>query len=188
MGKENKYSDQDALVVVDVQNDFVNGALGSDAAQAILPGVVEMVKDFPGFVLATKDTHTWDYEQTLEGHKLPVIHCVKNTAGWAFPMALDEALSRRQYKTEILEKFTFGNKDIGAALCSIAGWSGHAKSRTIYICGLCTDICVISNALILRATFPNTRMVCLQELCAGTSKEAHDAALTVMRSCQIDVE
>lgn len=164
------------LIVVDMQNDFVYGSLGSEAAQAIVPKVVEKVKNWNEKILFTQDTHFEDYFKTLEGEKLPVEHCIKNTEGWEI---IDEL---RQYITnfyQVVLKRTFGYEGWDALFLS--------KDDEIEIVGLCTDICVVSNALALRMFYPNTKITVDASCCAGTSAEAHNAALQVMKSCQIDI-
>ena len=164
------------LIVVDMQNDFVYGSLGSEAAQAIVPKVVEKVKNWDGGVLFTQDTHFEDYPETLEGEKLPIEHCIKDTEGWEI---IDEL---RQYITnsyQVILKHTFGYEGWDALFLS--------KDDEIEIVGLCTDICVVSNALALRMFYPNAKITVDASCCAGTSVEAHNAALQVMKSCQIDI-
>lgn len=165
------------LLVIDMQNDFINGSLGSPAAEAIVDKVVEKMLDFDGTILCTKDTHMLDYMSTLEGKKLPVPHCIYDTTGWQLNEKIEEA--RRKKSGDTLTKFTFG---------SLSLFEGIAESiESIEICGLCTDICVVSNALIARATFPNVPITVDASCCAGTTPEKHKAALEVMKSCQIDV-
>ena len=162
------------LIVIDMQKDFVSGALGSADAQAIVPAVEEKISSGAyDKVYFTFDTHYDDYMETLEGKKLPVPHCIKGTEGW------NSVLS--SLDGEIIEKNTFG----------YTGWKEKlgilGSSDSIDVIGLCTDICVISNALILRALYPDTPMTADASCCAGTSLEAHKAALLAMKSCQIDV-
>lgn len=162
------------LIVVDMQNDFVYGSLGSEAAQAIVPKVVEKVKNWDGGILFTKDTHFEDYLETLEGEKLPVEHCIKDTEGWEI---IDELWQYITNSYQVILKRTFGYE----------GWAVLGGVDEIEIVGLCTDICVVSNALALRMFYPNTKITVDASCCAGTSVEAHKAALQVMKSCQIDV-
>ena len=169
-----------ALIVIDMQNDFVDGALGSAEAQAIVPNVVEKVRtwDKEDLLFFTRDTHTQDYMQTLEGHYLPVPHCINWSAGWAL---IDELIPYL-FEATCIDKYTFGYK----------GWaSGVTPSLThvdeIHLCGLCTDICVVSNALFLRMLYPETKIVVDASCCAGVTPEKHLAALEVMKSCQIEV-
>lgn len=182
----------DFLIVIDMQNDFIDGSLGSEDAQAIVPKVENLIKLFhektaransPDRIVYTLDTHRQNYLDTLEGKKLPVRHCIQNTAGQCLPDNLVALMD--EYRATPLIKTTFGTLDFPCLDDSLD--RGDGKDITIYICGLCTDICVVSNALILRAKFPNHRIVCVQDCCAGTSREAHEAALRVMESCQINV-
>lgn len=171
------------LAVIDMQNDFVDGALGSPAAQAIVPAVCAAAAD-PQYdaVFATLDTHTPRYAETLEGKKLPVPHCIRGTSGWQLNTAVAAVLSTRN--AQLVEKPTFGSRTLAAALA--AAVKGE-KDACVTFCGLCTDICVVSNALLLRAECPDLAIRVLAGACAGTSEAAHEAALTTMASCQVDV-
>lgn len=168
------------LVIVDMQNDFIDGSLGSDAAQAIVPKVVDKIKKYRQYndlqVIFTHDTHHDDYLDTLEGKKLPVKHCIEDTPGWS----LSDELPIDLHNDIHVYKPTFG----------WLGWSDILRAipgDTIEVVGLCTDICVVSNVLILRASFPDVEIIVDSNCCAGTSESAHYAALEVMKSCQIDV-
>lgn len=178
------------LVVVDMQNDFITGSLGSEAAQAIVPAVVEKIRKAQKedtAVILTKDTHFENYLETLEGKKLPVPHCLLNTWGHEICDQIKAVLDPSD--SFIMQKLTFGDlelADIVNECCELpGGWDDALTS--IEICGLCTDICVIANAVVLRTAYPNTPIIVDSKACAGTSQEAHDAALTVMKSLQIDV-
>ncbi len=181
------------LVVIDMQNDFIDGSLGSDAAKAIVPNVVEKIKNFEGRIILTKDTHFeksfFDYpayDDSLEGKMLPVRHCMidenlDNTQGNEInPDVYNAVVAKGAYAYDIAVKFTFGDLYISKLFTNF-------KPDEIEICGLCTDICVVSNALILRAMFPNTPIKVDPSCCAGTTPENHEAALKVMKSCQIEV-
>ena len=163
------------LIVVDMQEDFVRGALGSAAAEAIVPRVVEKVKAFDGTVLFTRDTHGEDYRQTQEGRKLPVVHCVKDTAGWQI---VPELLP---YVTRVVDKPTFGSMDLPRILAD------YGDVDEITLCGLCTDICVISNAMLVKAAFPEATVTVDGTCSAGVSEESHRTALQAMRAVQIEV-
>lgn len=164
-----------ALVIIDMQNDFITGSLVNPDAAKIVPGIVEKIHQFKGDIFATKDTHTGDYLSTQEGQMLPVMHCVKGTDGWKIAEDIYQALkTRRGYR--VLYKNTFG-------LAKFA-WGNYDEYEIV---GTCTDICVISNALIIKALHPEAKIRVTPSLCAGTSKEAHEAALRVMQSCQIEV-
>lgn len=173
------------LVVVDMQKDFVNMALGTKEAQKIVPNVVKKINEANGqVVITTYDTHGHDYLDTLEGQKLPVPHCIPDTDGWMLDDAVREAL---EADDRVLEEWI----EVTKPTFGYMKWQDILKDipdiEEIEICGLCTDICVISNALILRALMPNTKMVIDHTCCAGVTPEKHEAALEVARSCQIDV-
>ncbi len=169
------------LIVVDMQKDFVDGALGTKEAVAILPAVAEKIRTFDGEIFVTYDTHFEDYMDTAEGAKLPVAHCIKGTDGWELHETVADALKDRQYTA--VEKVTFGSVDLPELIAEAAG----AEEFTATLIGLCTDICVVSNALLLKAHFPEDAIKVDAACCAGVTPEAHEAALSVMRSCQIDV-
>ena len=176
------------LVVVDMQKDFVDGALGSAEAQAIVPNVAAKVKEYTemedGLVVYTRDTHLADYANTREGKYLPVPHCIYKTKGWEI---VPEVLSDQEKVVAIFNKWTFGYSEIAEKIDCIAYRDFGQEIDSIEICGLCTDICVVSNALILKASFPNIPFMVDSACCAGVTPEKHEAALEVMRSCQIDI-
>lgn len=165
------------LIVVDMQNDFTIGTLGSPHAAAIIPNVVEKVKAFSGKVIFTRDTHGDDYLQTQEGKKLPVVHCVKDTNGWQI---CDELIP---YVDTTVEKVTFGSVQLPHMLRSMG-----EPIEEIELCGLCTDICVISNAMILKAAFPEVKISVDASCCAGVTMESHNTALNAMKAVQIEVK
>ena len=166
-----------ALIIIDMQNDFITGSLANPAAEAIVEQIVEKIKSFDGDVIATRDSHTESYLQSAEGQKLPVKHCVEYTDGWKIhPSIMDAMIQKRNCR--IINKPTFG---------FIGGWELYTYD-SIEIVGTCTDICVISNALILKAMYSEKKIVVIEGLCAGVTKENHDAAIKVMKSCQIDIE
>lgn len=167
------------LVVIDMQNDFINGALGTNEAQALVPKVVKKINEFDGDIIVTQDTHHENYMDTLEGQKLPVKHCIKNEWGWEINANVKEALDKKQ-NVQFIEKPTFGSFNL---IDKIA----DNIPEEIELCGLCTDICVVSNALMLRAAYPNTKIVINAELTEGVTPEKKQAALTTMKMCQIDV-
>ena len=164
------------LVVVDMQNDFIDGALGTPEAEAIVPYVKELVKDFDGKVFFTRDTHFENYMQTQEGKKLPVPHCIKDTQGWQIRAELDELR-----KTEAIDKLTFGSKELVDLLKS------EKNVESITFVGICTDICVISNAMVVKAYYPEIPLLVDAKGCAGVTPESHKNALEAMKMCQIDV-
>lgn len=167
------------LVVIDMQTDFVDGALGTLEAVAILPKVVEKIKAFDGLILATRDTHGPDYLQTAEGKKLPVAHCIRGTAGWELHPQIAPLI-----KTEPVDKPTFGSVALAHKLAAL-----HEQTplHSIELVGLCTDICVISNALLLKATLPEVPIVVDAACCAGVSPASHSQALGAMAVCQIEI-
>ncbi len=170
------------LIVVDMQNDFVDGALGSKEAEAIVDNVVKKIEGFDGAIYVTYDTHFEDYMETSEGKNLPVVHCVRDTDGWKLNEKVQAALSKKEAYTEI-EKITFGSIDLPFVLAE----ENEMDNAEIELIGLCTDICVVSNALILKANFPDINISVDSSCCAGVTPEKHQAALETMRSCQINV-
>lgn len=164
------------LVVVDMQVDFVSGVLGTSEAQAIVPAVVEKVRAFDGRVIFTRDTHTTDYNFTREGRYLPAKHCVQGTEGWQIVPEL------RPYAGEVIDKATFGSVELAERLSRQA-----EQIESVELIGVCTDICVVSNALLLKAYLPETDFSVDSRCCAGVTPEKHAAALETMRSCQIDI-
>ena len=170
------------LVVVDMQKDFVDGALGSGEAVAVVPAVVKKIKAFDGEIFVTCDTHFKNYMDTQEGKFLPVPHCVKGTAGWQLDKDVATALSEKAYTP--VEKITFGS----TALPELIGRSAGEEPFSVELIGLCTDICVVSNALLLKARFPEAPISVDAACCAGVTPEKHAAALETMRSCQITVK
>ena len=164
------------LIVVDMQADFINGSLGSKAAEAIVPAVVNKVKNFDGKVIFTRDTHFDNYLQTQEGRKLPLKHCIKDTAGWQI---CDEL---KPYANIVVDKVTFGSAELPSVIKSFG-----ENTEKIELCGLCTDICVISNAMILKAAFPEVPIAIDAGCCAGVSEQSHNTALDAMRAVQIEI-
>lgn len=178
MGKTN------ILVVVDMQNDFIDGSLGTPEAEAIVANVVKKIKNFDGAVVYTQDTHQSDYLNTPEGQHLPIEHCIQGTTGWEISKTVMTALNKKGICFNI-KKTTFG--DIHYLFDIISRFGTNYNDLNIEIVGLCTDICVISNALILKAQFPAAEITVDASCCAGTSPSNHSAALQVMRACQINV-
>ena len=171
---------QDILIVVDMQNDFIDGALGTPEAVAIVPAAAEKIRSFPGTVLFTRDTHTPDYLNTQEGRNLPVVHCVKGTPGWELRPEL-QALC----KTAPIDKPTFGSAKLGELLL---GMDREDPIASVTLIGLCTDICVISNALLVKAFLPEVPVTVDAACCAGVTPESHRNALAAMKVCQIEIE
>ena len=170
---------QDVLLVVDMQNDFIDGALGSADAQAIVPKVAEKIKSFQGRVLCTRDTHDQEYLKTQEGVRLPVPHCVRDTHGWKLHPEIEGCV----HETPI-DKPAFGSIAVGQLLRAA---SKEEPIRSVTLVGLCTDICVISNAFLLKAFLPESEIIVDASCCAGVSRESHQTALDAMRACQITI-
>ena len=174
------------LVVVDMQNDFIDGSLGTKEAENIVSNVIEKIKQYENdesVIYYTKDTHFDNYMTTQEGLKLPVPHCIKNTDGWRINKLIDNAANNNPIaKVEYIDKPSFG---AGTLIYDAIVKAGEPCEITI--CGTCTDICVVSNALILKSFFPEVPMNVIADCCAGLTKEKHAAALEVMSSCQINI-
>lgn len=169
------------LVVVDMQKDFVDGALGTAEAVQIVPRVVDKINSFDGEIIVTYDTHSDNYMETSEGKKLPVPHCIKGTDGWALERAVNTALNGKSFTA--LEKPTFGSVELPKVIRELAG----NEEFSVELIGLCTDICVVSNALLLKAHFPEVPISVDSGCCAGVTVESHNAALQTMKMCQIDI-
>ena len=170
------------LIAVDLQKDFVDGALGTKEAAAMIPAAAVRIRECreAGYTLvATLDTHGLDYPETAEGKKLPVPHCIRGTEGWK----LHPGVSGELEGCLTVEKPTFSSIRLPEVIRELAG--GEAFS--IELIGLCTDICVVSNALLLKANFPEAPISVRADCCAGVTPEKHLAALETMKSCQIDV-
>lgn len=172
---------KDLLLVIDMQNDFIDGALGTKEAVAIVPNVIARIKEFDGDVIYTRDTHFASYLETQEGRNLPVPHCIKGTWGFELRGELKELCKARN--SAVLDKETFGAKELPAFLKAHYP-EGLASAELI---GLCTDICVISNALLLKAFFPELPVSVTASCCAGVTPESHENALNAMKMCQITV-
>lgn len=165
------------LIVVDMQKDFVDGALGTEEAQAIVPGVVKKIEAYreeEDEVVFTLDTHFDNYMDTMEGRKLPVPHCVKGTPGWELIEELQPVPGRR------FEKSTFGSR-------KLASYVLEGGYESVELVGLCTDICVISNTLLIKAAVPDIPICVDAGCCAGVSPETHENALNAMKMCHIDI-
>ena len=167
---------QKILVVVDMQNAFIDGALGTKEAVAIVPYVKEVIENFDGKILFTRDTHFENYMDTQEGHNLPVPHCIKGTEGWEICPELKALCTE-----EPIDKITFGSKELPDIVKEMS------DLESITLIGLCTDICVISNAMILKAFYPETPIIIDAKACAGVTPESHQTALNAMKMCQIQI-
>lgn len=169
------------LIVVDMQKDFVDGALGSKEAVAIVDNVAKKIETFDGDIIVTYDTHTQNYMETQEGKNLPVPHCIKGTDGWKLNSKVQAALDKKEYKA--IEKPTFGSTDLPEYIKS----NYNPMDIEIELIGLCTDICVVSNALLMKAHFLETKVSVDASCCAGVTPESHNAALVTMKMCQVNV-
>ena len=169
------------LVVVDMQKDFVDGALGTPEAVSIVPDVVKKIESFEGDIIVTYDTHPENYMETQEGKNLPVPHCIKGSEGWKLNDKVYEALMKREYK--VIEKPTFGAVELREYIKE----NYDPLDIEIELIGLCTDICVVSNALLLKANFLETKVSVDAVCCAGVPPESHKAALLTMKMCQVNV-
>ena len=183
------------LVLIDLQNDFIDGSLGTPEAQAIIPNVVKKIEEYPGksetLVLFTKDTH-YDstYLETLEGQKLPVKHCIENTKGWSINREVKDAVRRNRFlscsKGDVINGRIYKNTFGSSVLCDFLKKNEDIIEEVEFV-GLCTDICLVTNILMAREALPNTKIIVDSNCCAGTTVDKHFAALEVMKSCQIDV-
>lgn len=165
------------LVVVDMQNDFIDGSLGTEEAVAIVPNVVKKIKEWDGDIAVTFDTHNSNYLNTNEGKHLPVAHCIKYTHGWLLNEDVFNSCSDKYYA---FDKRTFGSIELARAV-------KDSQYDYVELVGLCTDICVVSNALLIKAFCPEIDICVDASCCAGVTPETHKAALTTMKMCQIDV-
>lgn len=182
------------LCLIDLQNSFIDGSLGSPEAQEIVHKVVDKINNYPNknntLVLFTKDTHYDDYLDTLEGSILPIKHCIENTPGWSINKDVERAVKSNRFLSYSSDKIinsrvyknTFGSDDLRDFFVKFKD-----KIESVEFVGLCTDVCVVSNVLMTRQTLPNTEITVDASCCAGTTPDKHEAALEVMKSCQINV-
>jgi nicotinamidase-related amidase len=192
------------LIVVDMQNDFVDGALGTAEAQAIVPKVADYIRDHADentVLLVTKDTHSSNYAETLEGKNLPVAHCIKNSYGWELNPAIQEAIydTRGKYHSfdsyfpyvsdHIIEKPSFGSIDLQNLLYLLDDETGMQSGdiAEITLMGLCTGICVLSNAIMCKATMPEVPVNVVADCCACVTPTSHNTAIEAMKLCQINI-
>lgn len=177
------------LLMVDVQNDFITGSLGSPDAERILPFICKKVEKFilkyPKGFIYTMDTHDKNYGLTLEGRFLPTEHCIAGTDGWKLPDMLEKIVLSDD-EAVMLKKYAFASSDLPHIINSVL-IKNNSALEAIEIIGLCTDVCVISNALLLKAFFPETDIIVDSSCCAGTSPESHERALEVMKMCNINI-
>ncbi len=168
------------LIVIDMQNDFIDGALGTKEAEAIVDAVVEKISQYsPEDVYATRDTHAENYLDTQEGKNLPVKHCIKGTFGWE----LNERIAQALGNAKVFDKPTFGSLELARTIADRA----EKEELELELVGLCTDICVVSNALLLKAVMPEVTISVDSSCCAGVTPKTHEAALETMKMCQIQV-
>ena len=167
------------LIVVDMQNDFIDGALGSKEAVAIVDNVVNKIKEFNDKIIVTYDSHDENYMETREGKYLPVPHCIKGTDGWQLNNKVQNAIKKNY---SIIHKPTFGSTELVDLLSHY-----NQKEVDVTLIGLCTDICVVSNAMLLKANYPEMNISVDASCCAGVTPESHKAALLTMKMCQINI-
>lgn len=169
------------LIVIDMQNDFIDGALGTPEAEAIVPAVIRKIQSYPADnVFATRDTHPVNYLEIQEGRNLPVEHCIQGTEGWQIRKEIAEMIPEKH----VFDKPTFGSVKLAQTMKRL----NDEEPLEIELIGLCTDICVVSNALLLKAVLPEVKISVDPLCCAGVTVEKHKAALETMRSCQVDVQ
>lgn len=163
------------LVVVDMQNDFIDGALGTKEAVSIVPSVKKKIESYKNEkIYFTRDTHGENYLETSEGKNLPVPHCIKGTKGWEITELLDTS------GCVIIDKITFGSSELSELIKA-------DNPESVELCGLCTDICVISNAMLIKSALPETKISVDPSCCAGVTPESHKNALSAMKMCQIEI-
>ena len=174
------------LIVVDCQNDFITGSLRNEEAIKVVPNIVRKINEFNGDrIFATQDTHFENYLDTKEGKWLPVTHCIKGTEGWDFEPSVKKALHDAEERTAVtyIGKFTFGSPDLAHLVSSLS-----RQGAEIEIVGFCTDICVVSNALLIKSAVYDKADISVDEsCCAGVTPESHDAAIKTMNMCQIKI-
>ena len=169
------------LIVVDMQKDFVDGSLGSSEAVSIVPKVCKKIENFDGEIFVTMDTHQSNYLTTWEGINLPVVHCIENTEGYQLDANVKKALSGKKYT--VFKKNGFGSNQLMQSIVNLGD-----EQPQVEIIGLCTDVCVVTCALMLRATLPNARITVYSDCCSGVTKEGHNHALETMKCCQIEIK
>lgn len=171
------------LVVIDMQNDFIDGQLGTVEAQHIVNAAIELIRNHQGIIYYTQDTHDDNYLNTQEGRNLPVKHCIQNTHGWRLEPRIEKALSAKDNVRQFL-KNAFSSLELAEAIKQdvISG-----KYSSIRICGICTDICVLTNALLIKSFVPEIPVIVEEVACAGTSIENHQNALQALQICQIHI-
>lgn len=166
----------DVLLVIDLQNDFVDGALGNEGNDKIVKPIEKLVDDFKGEVIFTRDTHEENYLESLEGKHLPVTHCIINTQGWEIKIPTKGK--------KIIDKPSFGSYEL---VDYLRGLDKKEKIENIYMVGICTDICVLSNAIMIKNALLDAEVTVIEDLCRATSEKAHKASLVAMKSCQVNI-
>ena len=166
----------DVLLVIDLQNDFVDGALGNKGNDKIVKPIESLVENFDGEVIFTRDTHDENYLENLEGSHLPVKHCIKNSKGWQIK------IDTKNHK--IIDKPSFGSYELVEYLKKL---NEKEKIKNIYMVGICTDICVLSNAILIKNALLNTEVTVIEDLCKATNEKNHKIALEAMKSCQVNI-
>ena len=166
------------LVVVDMQKDFIDGVLGTKEAVEIVSKVKEKIKSFTGKIIFTRDTHFENYSATQEGRKLPVPHCIKESEGWQIEETIEVL---RTPEMKVFDKPTFGSVELAEYL------KENKELESVTLIGLCTDICVISNAMVIKAFLPEVKVIVEEKCCAGVTPESHNNALEAMKMCQIEI-
>lgn len=166
----------DVLLVIDLQNDFVDGALGNKGNDKIVKPIESFVENFDGEVIFTRDTHDENYLESLEGSHLPVKHCIKNSKGWQIK------IDTKNHK--IIDKPSFGSYELVEYLKKL---NEKEKIENIYMVGICTDICVLSNAILIKNALLNTEVTVIEDLCKATNEKNHKIALEAMKSCQVNI-
>lgn len=166
----------DVLLVIDLQNDFVDGALGNKGNDKIVKPIESLVENFDGEVIFTRDTHDENYLESLEGSHLPVKHCIKNSKGWQI------RIDTKNHK--IIDKPSFGSYELVEYLKKL---NEKEKIKNIYMVGICTDICVLSNAILIKNALLNTEVTVIEDLCKATNEKNHKIALEAMKSCQVNI-
>lgn len=166
----------DVLLVIDLQNDFIDGSLGNEGNEKIVKPIEKLIENFEGEVIFTRDSHDENYLQTLEGSYLPVSHCIKNTKGWEIRIDTKN--------NKIIDKPSFGSYELVEYLKKL---NEKEKIENIYMTGICTDICVLSNAILIKNALLNTEVKVYENLCKGTNEKNHKIALEAMKSCQVIV-
>lgn len=166
----------DVLLVIDLQNDFVDGALGNKGNDKIVKPIESLVENFDGEVIFTRDTHDENYLESLEGSHLPVKHCIKNSKGWQI------RIDTKNHK--IIDKPSFGSYELVEYLKKL---NEKEKIKNVYMVGICTDICVLSNAILIKNALLNTEVTVIEDLCKATNEKNHKIALEAMKSCQVNI-